>query len=41
MPPSGMDEQCLQQFVSHSPWDEVAVRRTTTRRMSRELSPEV
>jgi SRSO17 transposase len=31
------DEQCLQQFVNQSPWDEVAVRRTLARRMSREL----
>jgi len=34
------DEQCLQQFVSQSPWDEVAVRRALASRMSRELSPE-
>ena len=34
------DEQCLQQFVSQSPWDEVPVRRALARRMSRELSPE-
>jgi SRSO17 transposase len=34
------DEQCLQQFVNQSPWDEVAVRRALARRMSRELSPE-
>jgi SRSO17 transposase len=32
------DEQCLQQFVNQSPWDEVAVRRALARRMSRELS---
>lgn len=34
------DEQCLQQFVNQSPWDELAVRRVLARRMSRELSPE-
>ena len=34
------DEQCLQQFVNQSPWDEVAVRRALARRMSRELLPE-
>jgi len=34
------DEQCLQQFVSQSPWDEVPVRRALARRMSRELAPE-
>ena len=34
------DEQCLQQFVNQSPWDEVPVRRALARRMSRELSPE-
>jgi SRSO17 transposase len=34
------DEQCLQQFVNQSPWDEVAVRRALARRMSRELSCE-
>lgn len=34
------DEQCLQQFVNQSPWDEVAVRRALARRMCRELSPE-
>jgi SRSO17 transposase len=32
------DEQCLQQFVNQSPWDEVAVRRALARRMSRELA---
>lgn len=36
----GGDEQCLQQFVNQSPWDELAVRRVLARRMSRELSPE-
>jgi len=34
------DEQCLQQFVNQSPWDERPVRRALARRMSRELSPE-
>ena len=34
------DEQCLQQFVNQSPWDEVPVRRALARRMSRELSAE-
>jgi SRSO17 transposase len=34
------DEQCLQQFVNQSPWEEVAVRRALARRMTRELSPE-
>jgi SRSO17 transposase len=34
------DEQCLQQFVNQSPWDEVAVRRALARRMCRELCPE-
>lgn len=34
------DEQCLQQFVNQSPWDEVAVRRALARRMGRELSPD-
>jgi SRSO17 transposase len=33
------DEQCLQQFVNQSPWDEVAVRRALARRMGRELAP--
>lgn len=33
------DEQCLQQFVNQSPWDEVPVRRALAKRMSRELSP--
>jgi SRSO17 transposase len=32
------DEQCLQQFVNQSPWDEVAVRRALARRMTSELS---
>lgn len=34
------DEQCLQQFVNQSPWDEVSVRRALARRMSRELAAE-
>jgi SRSO17 transposase len=34
------DEQCLQQFVNQSPWDEVAVRRALAKRMSGELAPE-
>jgi len=34
------DEQCLQQFVNQSPWDEVPVRRALARRMSKELQPE-
>ena len=34
------DEQCLQQFVNQSPWDEVPVRRALARRMGRELVPE-
>jgi SRSO17 transposase len=34
------DEQCLQQFVSQSPWDEAAVRRRLAARMSAEISPE-
>ncbi|MGH3599545.1 MAG: IS701 family transposase [Pseudonocardiaceae bacterium] len=34
------DEQCLQQFVNQSPWDEVAVRRALAVRMSGELSAE-
>lgn len=34
------DEQCLQQFVNQSPWDEAAVRRALARRMCRELAPE-
>ena len=34
------DEQCLQQFVNQSPWDEVLVRRALARRMSRELASE-
>jgi SRSO17 transposase len=34
------DEQCLQQFVSQSPWDEAAVRKRLAVRMSAEISPE-
>jgi len=34
------DEQCLQQFVNQSPWDETAVRRRLAVRMSGEISPE-
>jgi SRSO17 transposase len=35
------DEQCLQQFVNQSPWDERVVRANLARRMSAELDPEV
>lgn len=34
------EEQCLQQFVSQSPWDETAVRKRLAARMSEEISPE-
>lgn len=34
------DEQCLQQFLNQSPWDETAVRRRLAVRMSEEISPE-
>lgn len=34
------DEQCLQQFVSQSPWDETAVRQRLAVRMSAEIAPE-
>ena len=34
------DEQCLQQFVNQSPWDEVPVRRALAERMSAELAVE-
>jgi SRSO17 transposase len=34
------DEQCLQQFVNQSPWDEAAVRRRLAARMSAEIAPE-
>lgn len=33
------DEQCLQQFVSQSPWDETAVRKRLAVRMSAEIAP--
>jgi SRSO17 transposase len=34
------DEQCLQQFVNQSPWDEWVVRANLARRMTGELEPE-
>jgi SRSO17 transposase len=34
------DEQCLQQFVNQSPWDERVVRANLARRMTVELAPE-
>jgi len=34
------DEQCLQQFVNQSPWDETKVRKRLAVRMSAEISPE-
>jgi SRSO17 transposase len=34
------DEQCLQQFVNQSPWDERVVRANVARRMTAELEPE-
>jgi SRSO17 transposase len=34
------DEQCLQQFVNQSPWDERVVRANLARRMAAELAPE-
>ena len=34
------DEQCLQQFVNQSPWDESVVRANLARRMSAELEPD-
>lgn len=34
------EEQCLQQFVNQSPWDETAVRKRLAARMSEEISPE-
>jgi SRSO17 transposase len=34
------DEQCLQQFVSQSPWEEAKVRERLAVRMSAEISPE-
>jgi SRSO17 transposase len=35
------DEQCLQQFVNQSPWDERVVRANLARRMCAELEPDV
>jgi SRSO17 transposase len=35
------DEQCLQQFVNQSPWDERVVRANLARRMCAELEPEM
>src|SRR3954451_2218670 len=35
------DEQCLQQFVNQSPWDERVVRANLARRMCAEIEPEV
>ena len=34
------DEQCLQQFVNQSPWDERKVRKRLAVRMNREIEPE-
>jgi SRSO17 transposase len=34
------DEQCLQQFVNQSPWDERVVRANLARRMTAELDPD-
>lgn len=34
------DEQCLQQFVSQSPWEEAKVRRRLAMRMTAEIEPE-
>jgi SRSO17 transposase len=34
------DEQCLQQFVNQSPWDEAEVRRRLAQRLSAEIDPE-
>src|SRR5688500_14041593 len=34
------DEQCLQQFVNQSPWDERVVRANLARRMCADLTPE-
>src|SRR3954470_4667014 len=34
------DEQCLQQFVNQSPWDERVVRANVARRMTAELAPQ-
>jgi SRSO17 transposase len=35
------DEQCLQQFVNQSPWDERVVRRNLAERMCAEIEPDV
>src|ERR671923_365627 len=35
------DEQCLQQFVNQSPWDERVVRANLARRMCGEIEPSV
>jgi SRSO17 transposase len=35
------DEQCLQQFVNQSPWDERVVRANLSRRMCAEIDPDV
>jgi SRSO17 transposase len=35
------DEQCLQQFVNQSPWDERVVRANLARRMCAEIEPDV
>jgi SRSO17 transposase len=35
------DEQCLQQFVNQSPWDERVVRASLARRMCAEIEPEM
>jgi SRSO17 transposase len=34
------EEQCLQQFVNQSPWDEIKVRERLAARMSAEIAPE-
>ncbi len=34
------DEQGLQQFITDSPWDDMAVPRPLARRMSREIAPD-
>ena len=34
------EEQCLQQFVNQSPWDESEVRRRLAERMTSEIDPE-
>ena len=35
----GGDEQCLQQFVNQSPWDERVVRANLARRVSAAIEP--